>query len=579
MRYHVLATDYDGTLADQGRVAENVMIKLEQLQASGRKAVLVTGREMKDLVEVFPAYKIFDYIIAENGALIHETATGKEQLLGPGPDPSFVQSLVEKGVYPISVGKVIIATWEPHEQLVLDTIKASGLERQVIFNKGAVMILPSGINKATGLQALLHSLHLSLHNTVAVGDAENDGALLQAAECAVAVNNALPALKAMADWVTTATHGNGVIELIDQLIDNDLAPLDEKLMRHNLELGVEPEDGVNGRPFLVSPYHCGILLAGVSGSGKTTLTMSIMEDLIGKGYQLCLIDPEGDYLELPGTVVLGSGVSLPSMEEIKELLKDPGQNLVICTLSIPLADRPAFFALLISVLLELRHRYGHPHWILLDEAHHLAPSGIHFPAASGHSGSGTLMDLLPGDFNNFILISTSPHALSRDILSKVGLLITIGKNPVYPFEQFCRILGLEVPDGIPMLAEDELCVWEREISRFPRKVKFHLPRQLVQRHKKKYAQGDMGDTSFIFRGREKRLHLKANNLMLFMHIAEGIDADTWLFHLHRKDFTRWFREAVHDEELARIGEEAENIKDADGSKRKIIDFIAQKYTA
>src|SRR5882724_10034166 len=134
MRYQVLATDYDGTLADQGRVADNVIDKLRQLQATGRRAVLVTGREMKDLIEVFPAYKIFDYVIAENGALIHETATGKEQLLGPAPDPSFVRALQEKGVHPISVGKVIVATWEPHEQAVLDTIKTAGIERQVIFN-------------------------------------------------------------------------------------------------------------------------------------------------------------------------------------------------------------------------------------------------------------------------------------------------------------------------------------------------------------------------------------------------------------------------------------------------------------
>lgn len=152
MRFHVLATDYDGTLADQGRVGEDVLNKLKEFQVSGRRTILVTGRKVKDLISVFPEYKIFDYIVAEYGAIIHETATGKDQLLGPEPDPSFVKSLEERGVYPISVGKVIIATWEPHEQAVLEVIKGSGSERQVIFNKGAVMILPPGINKATGLQ-------------------------------------------------------------------------------------------------------------------------------------------------------------------------------------------------------------------------------------------------------------------------------------------------------------------------------------------------------------------------------------------------------------------------------------------
>jgi hydroxymethylpyrimidine pyrophosphatase-like HAD family hydrolase len=589
MRYQVLATDYDGTLADQGRVADNVIEKLRQLQATGRMAVLVTGREMKDLIEVFPAYKIFDYIIAENGALIHNTATGKDQLLGPAPDPAFVRALHEKGIHPISVGRVIIATWEPYEPAVLDTIKTAGIERQVIFNKGAVMILPTGINKATGLQALLHSLHLSVHNSVAIGDAENDGAMLQAAECAVAVSNALPALKSMADWVTPSGHGEGVMELMDQLITDDLSQLEERLTRHNLQLGKEEDSP----PLSINPYRSGILVSGVSGSGKTTFTISIVESLISKGYQFCLIDPEGDYLEMPGCVVLGSGSSLPSIEEIKELLKDPSQNLVICTLSIPLADRPSFCIRLMPHLLDLRRQYGHPHWILLDEAHHLVPAHTHLPplqgagtpppASSPHAttlpAAGGLTDPLPADFNNFILISTSPHALGREILSKVGLLLIVGKNTLYPIEQFCQVVGGQVPDGIPSLAEHEVCVWERDRDRPPYKTTFQLPRQLKQRHKKKYAEGDMGDNSFVFTGPENRLRLKANNLMLFIHLAEGVDEETWSYHLYRGDFTKWFRDTVHDEELARVGEEAEKIKDPAVSQKQIIDFIAQKYTA
>jgi hydroxymethylpyrimidine pyrophosphatase-like HAD family hydrolase len=564
MRYQVLATDYDGTLADQGTVSGTVVEKLRQLQATGRKIVLVTGREMKDLMEVFPSFALFNYIIAENGALIHDTATGKEEKLGPAPDLRFVQTLQEKGVHPLSVGQVIIATWEPYEQIVLDTIKTSGIERQVIFNKGAVMILPPGINKATGLQALLHSLHLSMHNTVAIGDAENDSTMLQTAEFAAAVSNALPALKAIADYVTVSKHGQGVIELIDQLINSELSGLNDKLTRHYLKLGEEE----GGRSFAISPYRSGILLSGVSGSGKTTFTISIIESLKGKGYQFCLIDPEGDYLELPGAVVLGNEISLPSLEEIRELLRDPNQNLVICTLSIPLSDRPSFFARLMPVILELRRQYGHPHWLLLDEAHHLVPGG-----------AGISSGWIPGNFNNFVLISTSPHALDPAILSKVGMLITLGENPGYPFMQFCQLLGLAVPEGIPALRENELCVWDRDSTRPPYKARPHLPSQLLQRHKKKYAQGDMGDNSFVFTGREKKLHLKANNLMLFMHIAEGIDLDTWLFHLHRKDFTNWFRHTVHDEELACEAEEEENTKDPETSRQHILQCIAQKYTA
>lgn len=563
MRYQLLASDYDGTLADQGFVSPEIVEKLRGLRATGRKLALVTGREMKDLVLVFPDYKVFDYIVAENGAVIHITATGEEKLLGQPPGAEFIRDLQRKGVHPLSVGKVIVATWVPHEQAVLEVIKASGSEYQVIFNKGAVMILPPGINKGTGLQTLLRQLHLSAHNTVGIGDAENDSSLLQAAEAAVAVGNALPALKAMADWVTAGNHGAGVTQLIDALIDNDLGTLDERLTRHYLDLGTLPDDGT----FSISPWRSGILLAGVSGGGKTTFTISIIESLIRKEYQFCLIDPEGDYPDLPSAMVIGNEVSLPPMEEIKQLLKDPQQNLVICTLSIPLHDRPEFFSRLLDVLAGLRRSYSRPHWLIMDEAHHLVPAP-----------SGITADRFPPDFNNFIVISTSPHALHATALSKIGMIISIGDNPAYPFEQFGRILQCEVPSDIPRLAAGEICVWERSSSRPPYIVRYNQPHQLQQRHKKKYAQGDMGDNSFIFTGEDRRLHLVANNLILFQHIAEGLDIDTWVYHLRRKDFTNWFRKTIHDEDLARVGEEAEKM-DAAVSRRHVLDFIAQKYTA
>ena len=562
MRYQLLASDYDGTLANQGLVSPAIVEKLRALQATGRRIVLVTGREMKDLVLVFPEYKVFDYIVAENGAVIHHPATGEEKLLGQSPGAEFVLELQRKGVHPLSVGKVIIATWVPHEQAVLDVIKASGSEYQVIFNKGAVMILPPGINKATGLLALLRQLQLSPHNCVGVGDAENDSSLLQVAEAAVAVSNALPALKGMADWVTPSGHGKGIAELIDALIDDDLASLDQRMTRHYPDLGTLSGGGV----FTISPWRSGILLAGVSGGGKTTLTISILESLIRKEYQFCLIDPEGDYLELPGATIVGDESSLPPIEEIRQLLKEPRQNLVICTLSVPLHDRPACFMRLLDVLVELRREYSRPHWLIMDEAHHLVP------------GFSEIADHFPVDFNNFIVISTSPHALHTSALARIGMIISIGENSAYPFEQFGQLLQCEVPTDIPKLAEGEICVWERGSSMVPFVVRYNQPHQLLQRHRKKYAQGDMGYNSFIFTGEQKRLHLVANNLMLFLHIAEGVDIETWLYHLCRKDFTNWFRKTIHDEDLARVGEEAEKMKDAGASRRHVLDFIAQKYT-
>src|SRR6185436_7246242 len=104
------------------------------------------------------------------------------------------------------VGASVVATVEPHETVVLQSIRELGLERPVIFNKGAVMILPPGINKASGLARALAELGLSARNLVAAGDAENDHALLDAAEYSVAVSNAITTLKQAADRVTTGAR-------------------------------------------------------------------------------------------------------------------------------------------------------------------------------------------------------------------------------------------------------------------------------------------------------------------------------------------------------------------------------------
>jgi len=107
----------------------------------------------------------------------------------------------------------------------MEAIRDSGLELQIIFNKEAVMVLPAGVDKMTGLRAALEALKLSLHNVAGVGDAENDQAFLESCGCSVAVANAIHELKEKADFVTHGARGAGVVELIDKLIDHDLSDL------------------------------------------------------------------------------------------------------------------------------------------------------------------------------------------------------------------------------------------------------------------------------------------------------------------------------------------------------------------
>jgi hypothetical protein len=76
------------------------------------------------------------------------------------------------------------------------------------------------------------------------------------------------------------------------------------------------------------------------------------------------------------------------------------------------------------------------------------------------------------------------------------------------------------------------------------------PKEDRIRHRRKYAEGNMRYHSFYFRGPGNRHNLKAQNLATFSQIAEGIGDETWLFHLRRQDYSKWFREAVKDPYLA-----------------------------
>jgi hydroxymethylpyrimidine pyrophosphatase-like HAD family hydrolase len=236
MRFLLLATDYDGTLASEGRVERKTIAALERLRASGRKLILVTGRHMPDLSTVFSRFDLFESIVAENGGLFYRPATREEKLLCDPPSERFL-ALLRKRKIPFVPGRTVVASWLPHEKAVLKAIRDLGLDLQVTLNKDSIMVLPSGINKATGLAAALAELGISVHNVVAVGDAENDHSFLRAAECGVAVANALPSLKEQADLILGAAEGDGVIELIDELVSNDLAKFDSVALRRPTSLG------------------------------------------------------------------------------------------------------------------------------------------------------------------------------------------------------------------------------------------------------------------------------------------------------------------------------------------------------
>ena len=217
-RWQAIAADYDGTLANNGRVAKDTVQTLQRVRESGRKIVLITGRELESLQSVFTEVGIFDLIVAENGALLYHPSTGEEKLLGKIPPVAFVEKLRQSDANPLSVGRSIVATVRPYEAAVYQAIRELGLDLQVIFNRESVMTLPAGVDKATGFRAALAELGLSSASVVGFGDAENDFAFLSLCGFSVAVANAIPSLKERVHLVTSGEDGAGVVEVLQKLL-------------------------------------------------------------------------------------------------------------------------------------------------------------------------------------------------------------------------------------------------------------------------------------------------------------------------------------------------------------------------
>jgi HAD superfamily hydrolase (TIGR01484 family) len=469
MRYLALASDYDGTLAHDGVVDENTIAAVERLVHSGRKFILVTGRELADLQSVFPRLDICEHVVAENGAVLYNPATREKRVLAQRPPEIFVETLRRRGVSNMSVGDVIVATWHPHEQQVVEAIRQCGLELQIVFNKDAVMVLPTGVNKMTGLCAALEALKLSRHNVIGVGDAENDHAFLDSSECAVAVANAIPALKENADLVTRGARGDGVAELIERIVENDLSDVGPKLTRDRILIGKSAEGDVN-----LPAYGRNVLVCGRSGSGKSTVVMSLLERVMEKKYQVCLIDPEGDYENLLGCRTVGDEKRPPSIEHVKEAMDAPETQVVVNLVAVSTADRPAYFASLISEIQALRLRTGRPHWLVVDEAHYVFPSEWAPTSAE-----------MAKELSNLMLVTVHPEHVSPMALRKINTVIVVGREPGKIVHEFAAVAAATEPELRSRdLDRGEALLWFLDEGRMTT-VNIQLPRREHHRHRRK----------------------------------------------------------------------------------------------
>jgi hydroxymethylpyrimidine pyrophosphatase-like HAD family hydrolase/energy-coupling factor transporter ATP-binding protein EcfA2 len=563
-----VATDYDGTIAKDGRVPQHTITAIKNLIASGRKLILVTGRMLPDLLWMFPEAVLCSRIIAENGAVLYRPDTRSQQLLGTPPPESLVASLRTKGV-PLDVGASILATMKPHEVAVLETIRDLGMEHHIVFNREAVMVLPPGVDKGTGLKAALLELQLSPHNVVGIGDSENDHALLQACEYAVAVANAVPMVKSMVDRVTRGDAGAGAAELMAELIADDFAAVSASSTRRHIVLGSLE----SGATVSISPMGANLLIAGSSGSGKSTLASGFLERLAHHRYQYCVIDPEGDYESFDNAIVFGNAQRGPAVSEVLTALENPYAQIVVNLVGVSLKDRPAFFLQLLPRLQEWRAMTGRPHRIFVDEAHHLLPP-------EWQPTPIVWAEKLHG----MVFITVHPDQVSTRVLQTIDVAVALGDAPGRTLQSYANRVGAALPDEssrMPGLKVGEALIWKPVSAVAPEIMRIDPTEGDRRRHRRKYAEGELPlDRSFYFRGPTAQLNLRAQNLILFRQVADGVDDATWLYHLREGDYSRWMESSIKDPLLAeavRKIEQASSLS-AHDSRQRIAHAIEEHYT-
>jgi hypothetical protein len=278
------------------------------------------------------------------------------------------------------------------------------------------------------------------------------------------------------------------------------------------------------------------------------------------------MDPEGDFEGFPEAICVGDEQHPPTFEQAVQLVEG-FENTVVNLLGVPLADRPEAFAGAMGLLHEVRIRTGRPHWMVVDEAHHLLPVSWR-PA-------------VPQMLDSAILITVHPDHVSPAVLMGVDTVLAVGTTPIQTLESFCTAVGEALPE-LPsnlQLEKGEVLFWPRRQGKQPFAVRVEPSTADRRRHRRKYALGDIQEKSFYFRGPDGKLNLRAQNLSLFVQIAEGVDDETWLHHLRQGDYSRWVRSAIKDDKLAEeiAAIEREKIPPAE-SRARVKDSIERQYT-
>jgi hydroxymethylpyrimidine pyrophosphatase-like HAD family hydrolase len=400
----VIACDFDGTGATNGHPAPELYAALAAARAQGIVTLLVTGRVLEDVQRACDEFSPFDAVVAENGAVVYLCSLGRIIQIGSPPHEHFLGELRAHGV-PFHTGNVVVGTWEQHANKLLELIRRFGIDGQLVFNRSALMVLPSGINKAVGIRHALDELGRSERNLIAFGDAENDIPMFVAAEVGVAARGAVPAIADIADDSISQPGGVGVALYIRKLLQ--AGNIKKTPPRRTVTLGKTAA----GTAVTLPASGANVMISGDPRSGKSWLAGLISEQLIEQGYRMCIIDPEGDYAQLgqrSKVVTFGDELGLPSPQASAKLLSTEPLSLVLTLSSLGPSDQLAYAKELLGSLQEQRDVTGTPHWVLIDEAHYFFYPG------------SPCLEYLDSATGNFCLVTYRPSLLASQAYNRIG---------------------------------------------------------------------------------------------------------------------------------------------------------------
>ncbi len=273
----LIALDLDGTLFNHnGEITPMTISELNRAAAQGVHTVISTGRPFNGLPFAQIEDTAIEYALTTNGAAVYrikdkaclyENTMDLDMLTpvldfvlsreihidlyidGEGFTPIRCRENLGRLAVPDSLKRYMIATRTPVEDLVA-YVKDCGKKIQKInlnfypqpdgtlaYREETIQFLKSlsaievvcggfnnfeiskaGVTKSTGLHALTAHLGVTMEQTMAVGDSENDFSMINAAGLGVAMGNASDDIKAIADYITASNEEDGVGKAIQRFI-------------------------------------------------------------------------------------------------------------------------------------------------------------------------------------------------------------------------------------------------------------------------------------------------------------------------------------------------------------------------